>query len=187
MTRMKKMMMMMKQMMMMVGVALLASACDRSTGSNVSGSATGKATETWIRGDVDERFALVAKHLRGFDLAMVETGYRHGELYWAGSDQNWDYATYQLEKIETAVAHGIERRPKRAPSAAMLAPSITRVRGAVEHRDGAGFAEAFTELTQTCNACHVAEKVPFIQVVVPSQRVSPVGNRVNPTEAGGTP
>jgi hypothetical protein len=31
---------------------------------------------------VDEKFALVSKQLRGFDVAMVETGYRHTELYW---------------------------------------------------------------------------------------------------------
>jgi hypothetical protein len=41
----------------------------------------GSSGDRWLRGSVDERFAQVAKHLRGFDMAMVETGHRYGELY----------------------------------------------------------------------------------------------------------
>ena len=172
---------------MMTMLLGLLAACDRSSSTSQSGAPPTHTAESWIRGDVDQRFATVAKHLRGFDVAMVETGYRYGELYWAGQDRNWGYATYQLEKIETAIANGIERRPKRAASAAMLAPSIARVRGAVERRDIAGFAEAFTVLTQTCNACHVAEQVPFVQVATPSQRVSPVGPRAESPSTGVSP
>jgi cytochrome c556 len=152
-------------------VLVLLAACDRSPGP-APGPAN--AGDSWIRGDVDQRFAIVARQLRGFDVAMVETGYRYGELYWAGQDRNWDFATYQLEKIETAIASGLERRPKRAASAAMLAPAVERVRGAVARKDAAAFAEAFATLTQTCNACHVAEKMAFVHVVPPVQRVSPV-------------
>lgn len=51
---------------------------------------------------------------------MVETGYRYQELYWAGQDQNWEYADYQIEKIKIAIENGLERRPKRAKSAEHL-------------------------------------------------------------------
>lgn len=129
---------------------------------------------TWLQGSIDERFALVAKHLRGFDMAMVETGYRYGELYWAGQDQNWEYASYQLEKIRTAIANGVERRPRRAASARMIEGALEAVEGAIEAGDAAGFASAVTTLTSTCNACHRAEQVPFIQVRPPAQRASPV-------------
>jgi hypothetical protein len=132
------------------------------------------AADPWIRGTVDERFALVEKHLRGFDVAMVETGYRYGELYWAARDRSWEYATYQLQKIETAIRNGIERRPKRAASARMIDEPIARVRTAIEQRDGAALDDAFTALTATCNECHVAEKVAFIHVAPPVERHSPV-------------
>lgn len=53
----------------------------------------------WLsQGSVEERFAVVASQLRGFDVAMVEVGYRYGELYWAGRDGNWEFAAYQIEK-----------------------------------------------------------------------------------------
>src|SRR3990172_9440034 len=71
----------------------------------------------WLKGDENQKFETIAKQFRGFDMAMVETGYRYQELYWAGKDENWEYAAYQAEKIKVAVENGLERRPKRAVSA----------------------------------------------------------------------
>ena len=31
----------------------------------------------WLKGDESEKFETVARQLRGFDMAMVETGYRY--------------------------------------------------------------------------------------------------------------
>jgi hypothetical protein len=120
----------------------------------------------------DERFVRVATHLRGFDMAMVETGYRYGELYWASRDRNWDYAAYQLRKIETAVANGVERRPLRAASARMLDGAVAGARQAVTRHDVAALDVAFANLTAVCNACHQAERVPFIRVEPPLVRAS---------------
>lgn len=147
---------------MLILVASFASACDR------------QGSQDWLRGTVDERFALLSKHLRGFDMAMVEVGHRYTELCWAGRDRNWGYAEYQLGKIETAVANGVERRPARAASARMLDGAISTVRAAIERRDGAAVDAALTTLTATCNGCHQAERVPFITVGPPTVRSSPV-------------
>jgi len=124
--------------------------------------------------DGDARFRLVARHLRGFDMAMVETGHRYGELHWAGRDRNWDYAAYQLGKIETAIANGLERRPKRAESARMIEPAIAEVRAAIAAGDPAAFDRSFTLLTEMCNACHRAEAMPFAHVAPPEMRLSPI-------------
>jgi hypothetical protein len=128
----------------------------------------------WLKGSVDDRFAQVAKHLRGFDVAMAETGYRYVELYWAGTEGNWRYAEYQLAKIRTAIANGVERRPRRAQSARMLDGALEEVSQAVGKRDRGAFASAFGTLTATCNACHQAEGVAFMTVRVPTHPLSPV-------------
>lgn len=134
------------------------------------------AEARWLlEGTNDERFARAAKQFRGFDVAMVETGYRYGELYWAGQDRNWDYASYQVEKIRTAVKNGVERRPKRGPSAQMLEGALAGVQEAITAKDPALFAERFSALTANCNACHQAERVPFFHVRAPSVRASPIG------------
>jgi hypothetical protein len=125
-----------------------------------------------LAGSNDERFARVAKHLRGFDMAMVETNHRYAELYWAGKDRNWEYAEYQIKKIQTAVANGAERRPKRAKSAEMLDAAVLAVKDAIAKREPAAFDKAFGVLTDTCNACHQAEKMPFIRVAPPPVRTS---------------
>lgn len=157
--------------------AALALACERQDPpqeDSVPASTERAESQGWLRGNVDERFALVSKHLRGFDMAMVEVGYRYTELYWAGRDRNWGYAEYQLGKIETAIANGVERRPARAASARMLEGSVSTVRSAIERQGGAAMDEALTTLTATCNACHQAERVPFVTVAPPAVRLSPV-------------
>ena len=54
----------------------------------------------WIKGNEQKKLETIENQFRGFDMAMVETGYRYQELYWAGQDENWEYADYQLEKIQ---------------------------------------------------------------------------------------
>src|SRR3990172_1626023 len=62
-------------------------------------AATASGEGGWLAGTVDEKFDTVAKQLRGFDMAMVETGYRYTEFHWAVRDRNWGYADYQIKKI----------------------------------------------------------------------------------------
>jgi cytochrome c556 len=162
-----------------LAIIATAAACDRPERMEVvedppRASTSGNEGGEWLRGGVDTRFALVAKHLRGFDVAMVEVGYRYTELYWAGRDRNWEYAAYQLGKIETAVANGIERRPRRAASAQMFAGPVKQVRAAIDERDGSALDSALDSLTATCNACHRAENVSFVTVAPPVVRLSPV-------------
>lgn len=70
--------------------------------------------------------------------------------------------------------YGLQRRPARRESAAMLGPALDEVKAAVSRQDADAFGQAFQSLTATCNACHLAEKVPFIHVAEPEQRVSSV-------------
>ncbi len=149
---------------------------DTTTGGSPNDSEPSPGAQWLLDGTLDERFSRVARHLRGFDMAMVETGYRYSELYWAGRDRNWGYANYQLRKLETAVANGLQRRPARARSAQMLDGAVSTVRRAIEAQDGTAMDAALEQLTATCNGCHRAEQVPFIQVVPPTIRQSPTGS-----------
>jgi hypothetical protein len=129
----------------------------------------------WLEGSEDEKFALISKHLRGFDATMMETGHRYTELHWAGEDANWDYAAYQLDKIRHTIELGIERRPKRSASAqGFLKGAIPHLKEAIDSKDQTMFRQRFTILTANCNACHAMEKMPFVQVRPPEHRVSPV-------------
>jgi hypothetical protein len=137
--------------------------------------ATPSGQDGWLNGTPDEKFEMVAGQLRGFDMAMVETGYRYQQLYWAGEDQNWGYADYQLQKIRTAIESGIERRPRRAASSKTFLSSTMPAMGeAIERKSQILFRERFAEFTAACNACHAAEKVEFARVVTPTIRTGAV-------------
>jgi len=143
--------------------------------------ATSTSAEHWLTGSESERWENTARHFRGLDQAMVETGYRYTELYWAGQDQNWDYAQYQLDKMRLSLELALERRPKRQASAAVfLQQELPAMATALETRDIQAFRPAFQALTQSCNACHQREQVAFFQVQTPTQRLSPLGGSPPP-------
>jgi hypothetical protein len=70
-------------------------------------------SDGWLAGTAHEKFDTLANQLGGFDQTMIEVGYRYIELYWAGQDENWDYARYQIEEMRSAMEKGFVRRPAR--------------------------------------------------------------------------
>jgi len=129
----------------------------------------------WLKGTPHEKLDVVANQLRGFDMAMVETGYRYQELYWAGTDRNWEYAEHQVEKIKQAIEYGLVRRPKRTQSAeTFLHEVLPEMEKIVKAKDSVGFLMNFEMLTKGCNACHKEEKVPYFTVNTPIHRQSPI-------------
>lgn len=131
----------------------------------------------WIKGSETDKLNIIENQFRGFDNAMVETGYRYQELYWAGVDKNWAYGDYQLNKIEKAIQLGLERRPKRELSAKhMLNYAIPEMRKAIKQQDSVIFQNGFTNLTNSCLGCHASERVSFFKVKPPIHRQSPIRN-----------
>jgi hypothetical protein len=138
-------------------------------------SKKGESEGDWIKGTEGEKIKMIEKHFRGFDNAMVETGYRYQELYWAGRDTNWEYAKYQLEKIKIAMEYGLQRRPLRAKSAGdFLTNVLPAVKQSVESRDTAKFNKEFLVLTASCNSCHAMENLQFFNVRPPIERQSSI-------------
>lgn len=137
----------------------------------------------WLTGGTQQKFETVAKNLRGLDVAMIEVDHRYGELYWAGQEQNWEYAAYQLDKIRLTLANALERRPKRAKSAQLFLDVMPVVKEAIDAKDAGRFEEAFASLTTACNACHALEQMGHLMVRTPEIRVTHV--RRAPLASGG--
>lgn len=147
--------------------AILIHACSQAPVEPVQGD--------WIRGNEAEKLEIIENQFRGFDMAMVETDYRYRELYWAGADENWDYAVYQAEKLQSAVEGGLQRRPARAPSAEnFLNTTLPDMQAAAASRDSERFAQRFQALTNQCNMCHALEDVAFFTVKAPLERGSSI-------------
>ena len=120
-------------------------------------------TTAWLKGPDDEKLGQIERQLRGFDVTMVEVGYRYDELVAAAKNRNWEYARYQTEKIEHAIRLGLERRPKRAKSATpFLTDAIPPVMDAIKARHPEQLEVAVRELHTGCIECHRAENVLFM-------------------------
>jgi hypothetical protein len=131
--------------------------------------------QEWLRGTSDEKISQVATHLRGFDIAMAEVGYRYKELYFAGETENWDYASYQIDKIQRVIELAAERRPARKESADLFVNNtIPQVKEAIAQKDKAIFIERMQSLTTGCNSCHQLEGYEFIVVEEATSKSSPV-------------
>lgn len=147
--------------------------------ADTSTQATAVARQPWLADTAERQRDQMEKHLRGLDVAMMEVGYRFVELFFAGHDGNWDYAKYQIEKIELATQLALERRPQRAASAEpFLRETIPLMKQAIEDarrtRDVRSFDDAMERLRMDCMKCHVSENVPYFTVYFPEQRQSPI-------------
>ena len=123
-----------------------------------------------------ERFKKIQKQLRGFDLAMVEVGYRFNSFYFAIKDKNYPLANYHWDKIKKAIENGVERRPKRESNsrAIFLDTQFKSMRDALNKKDDKLIWQEYNNTKQSCNACHRVEKVPFIEVIDPKYRWQPI-------------
>lgn len=127
----------------------------------------------------DKQIEAIDRQLRGFDMAMIEVGYRYTEMYFGATEGNWDYALYTGEKLAWAMRNGFERRPKRRANGEEIffKGAYPQVLEAIRKKDLRQFNERFEEMTIQCNACHVAEQVPFMVVGKPTRRLTPLVHR----------
>ena len=155
-------------------LAALAWRANRGQASAVENHAAVSENE-WLIGTAGAQLHTVERQLRGLDVAMAEIGYRFTELYYAGLDGNWDYATYQAQKIDLALRLALERRPKRAQSSQpFLDEDLLFVSETINARDPARFRQAMDRLRTGCMKCHVNEKVPYFTVELPEHRISSI-------------
>ncbi len=127
----------------------------------------------WLGDSKQEVIDNIENQFQGFSRAMVETGYRYQELYWAGQDENWEYAEYQREHIEEALEDGFVRRPDReASSQQFMSVALPEMEQVIADGDQDAFLESYTRLTASCNTCHAMEEVAFMVVKIPENRTT---------------
>lgn len=127
---------------------------------------------SWLKGDKEHFVEAIERQFDGFSRAMMEVHYRYDELYWAGQDQNWQYAGYQLEHIVEAVEKGYERRPEHKESALeFLGANTVIMQKAIDSKNLQQFNQAFIMFNAACQSCHIKEDVAFIKTIIPETRL----------------
>jgi hypothetical protein len=109
------------------------------------------------------------------DLMTMTVQPRHIKLALAGHAKNWVYAKYELAELGDALARAATVWPKYKglPIGGMVDAiakgPMAQVSAAIDGKDANGFAAAYGQLTEGCNACHQAANVGHVVIKVPAR------------------
>lgn len=101
----------------------------------------------------------------------------HAKLWFAGTNNNWELADFEINEIREAL-DDIQKfsadRPE-VKSIKMIDPAIDSVSQAIKKQDSQLFKRSFGVLTTTCNHCHKATDHGFNVIIIPT--TPPVSNQ----------
>lgn len=98
---------------------------------------------------------------------MITIQLRHIKLWFSGKLGNWKLANYQLDLLARDLKSAAKVSSK-GLSGENTATQMMSVRTAIDAKDLTAFRKAYSQLTNTCNACHRAAGRSFISVQVPT-------------------
>jgi hypothetical protein len=115
--------------------------------------------------DDSERFRRLQVVSGGTDIPMWEIAHRYEELYVAIQNNNWEMGVYHWEKVRDRMNAAGMKRPARTQNieAMFLDNGVWKsMHDALTSRDSDRMRKQFQGVRQACMACHVAEKVGFL-------------------------
>jgi hypothetical protein len=120
---------------------------------------------------------LAATYKPGFGEFMSSIQVHHAKLWFAGENQNWELADFEMHEIAETIDAIKEYQTEREESKKvdMLKPSLEAVKDAIDKRDPALFNSSYLLLTNSCNNCHKAVNFGFNVVKVPE--IPPFSNQ----------
>lgn len=101
----------------------------------------------------------------------------HAKLWFAGINENWKLADYEIKEIKEnfQTAKDFETDRKETGDLPMIDGSIDSVLAAVQQKNLPAFKNSFQSLTNTCNSCHRSVNFEFNVVSIPT--APPVTNQ----------
>lgn len=101
----------------------------------------------------------------------------HAKLWFAGQNQNWALADFEIHEIQEAL-EDIQKfcsdRPE-IKAIGMINPAIDSINNSIQQKNLTSFKSNFVLLTNTCNNCHKATGHAFNVITVPTNL--PVANQ----------
>jgi cytochrome c1 len=115
--------------------------------------------------DDTERFRRLQVVAGGTDIPMWEIAHRYEELYVAIQNNNWEMGVYHWEKLQDRLNTAGMKRPARTQNieGMFLDSGVWKsMHDALTSRDAGSMRTQFQVVRQACIACHIAEKVGFL-------------------------
>lgn len=111
-----------------------------------------------------QRFSRIETYLRGFDQPMWEVGDRFTQMTEAVDRSNYPLAIYHWKKIRKTIVNGVMKRPARSDSAQkmLLDSNFQLIMNELKLGNQESAQSALKQAANVCMACHIAEKVQFV-------------------------
>ncbi|MBO9202611.1 MULTISPECIES: hypothetical protein [Niastella] len=113
----------------------------------------------------------------GFGEFMSSIQMHHAKLWFAGTNNNWKLADFEVHEIQEAL-EAIQQfntdRPE-AKEIGMINPAIDSVNSAIKQLNQQLFRSSYILLTNTCNNCHRATQHEFNVITIPAN--PPISNQ----------
>ncbi len=106
----------------------------------------------------------------GFGEFMSGIQTHHAKLWFAGENQNWPLANFEVHEIQEsldAIQKYCSERPE-MKAIGMINPAMDSISNAIQQKNPELFKNSFMLLTNTCNKCHKATEHEFNVVTVPT-------------------
>ena len=112
-------------------------------------------------------------YIPGFGEFMSNIQAHHAKLWFAGQNQNWALAEFEVNEIKETVEDIEKYETEREESKliVMIKPVLDSIAVAVNQKDTKLFKRDYTLLTNTCNNCHHAAKFEFNVVKIPDKQM----------------
>jgi len=144
------------------------SACNQQTGN----------TQT-LQNRVDSLESELANTYKpGFGEFMSSIQIHHDKLWFAGKNENWELADFEINEIKESLTGIKEYCGDRTETKdiGMINPGIDSVSNAIQQKKSSQFRSSYELLTTTCNSCHQATHHEFNVIKIPD--TPPFSNQV---------
>ena len=124
-----------------------------------------------LQRQIDSLTAQIKKTYKpGFGEFMSGIQVHHNKLWFAGINQNWKLADFEINEIKESLDNikmYCTDRPE-TKSIGMIDSSLQSVSNAIQQKNSLQFKNSFHILTTTCNTCHQATGHAFNVITIPS-------------------
>ena len=105
----------------------------------------------------------------GFGEFMSNIQIHHNKLWFAGTNENWPLADFEIHEIMETVDAIKKYEPERdeSKSVPMILPALDSVNASIQNKNLQQFKNSFVLLTNTCNNCHKSVNFSFNEVKIP--------------------
>lgn len=105
----------------------------------------------------------------GFGEFMSSIQVHHAKLWFAGTNENWKLAEFEVHEIQEALENIQKFNADRseAQSIPMINPAMDSISKAIKQKSQLLFKSSFNLLTNSCNNCHKATQHEFNVITIP--------------------